>query len=132
MRRATASGLIGLAILLCTPRPASAQWDIIKWLEGLSGPGHFLMFGGEVHLGCITKSPPTATEQERASIKAAFETGPQALRAIFCDQNPTPVKGAKETGRQVWKDVKAYFTVAYAQSLKGQDHLDYPRRVGET
>jgi hypothetical protein len=126
MRRATASGLIGLAILLCTPRPASAQWDIIKWLEGLSGPGDFWMIGGEVHLGCVTKAPATGAEQDRASIKVAFETGPQALRSLFCDQNPTPVKGAKDTGRQVWKDVKAYFTVAYAQSLTGNDPLDYP------
>jgi hypothetical protein len=87
MRRATASGLIGLAILLCTPRPASAQWDIIKWLEGLSGPGHFLLFGGEVHLGCVTKAP-ALLRTGTGLIQAAFETGPQALRSLF-DGAPT-------------------------------------------
>ena len=48
MRRAMTTGLIGLAILLGIARPASAQWNIIKWLEELSGPGHFVLNGARV------------------------------------------------------------------------------------
>jgi len=70
MRRATASVLIGLAIVLGSARPASAQWGIIKWLEGLSGPGHFTMWSVESHFGCIKKAQP---EAEQAS-RAAFDT----------------------------------------------------------
>ena len=126
MRRATASGLIGLAILLCTPRPASAQWSLIKWLEGLSGPGHFWLSSYEVHIGCLPKTPSLSTEQASnqaaADIKAALNKGPEPLRALFCDQNPTMVG---TTDRAVWKDVKFYFTAAFAHSLKGDDPLDY-------
>jgi len=121
MRRASATGLISMMILLCAARPAAAQWKIIQWLEELSGPGYFTMIGFESHLGCMEKGGLLATEA-----KAALQEGPVLLRSFLCDQNPTTLAKAN---REAWKEVGLYFTVAYAQSVAGNDPLDYPAGV---
>lgn len=52
MRRLTGTGLIALALLVGFARPASAQWDLLKWLEELSGPGPFFVSGPEATFYC--------------------------------------------------------------------------------
>jgi len=116
MRRAMTTGLIGLALLLTAARPASAQWNIIKWLEELSGPGHFVLNGAEVHLGCQLKG------QANAETQTAATQGPAILRGLFCDQNLTTPKGSTT---QVWKEVRYFFAVLAAGGT-GTNPLGYP------
>ena len=114
MRRAVASGLIGLAILLCAARPASAQWKIIKWLEELSGPGNFVVNQIDVPLGCRLK------DQKDKSL----DWHP------FCDQNLFPRAGTSESDRQrAWKSVRWFLvgTVTFPWFTgTGTNPLDYP------
>ena len=99
MRRAMTTSLIGLALLLTAARPASAQWNIIKWLEELSGPGKFTMYGGEVHFGC----------NYPRGVDAESNQGPKAFRALFCDQNPTPAGSGR-----VWEQAHLFWTAQLA------------------
>jgi len=110
MRRAMTTGLIGLAILFGIARPASAQWNIIKWLEELSGPGYFVLYGGEVHVGC-------KFDKVDSKITA---TGPKALRVLFCDQNPTVVDSSR-----VWERTRFFWAIQGAVG-SGSNPLDYP------
>ena len=77
MRRLTGTGLIALTILLCFARPASAQWDFLKWLEELSGPGHFVMNGVDVAVVLAGPNPTqlrTRTSTTTPSAIAMFAT----------------------------------------------------------
>ena len=53
MRRAFAVVLMGVALTLLLPRPASAQWGWFKWINELSGPGDFVLNGTTVTFGCV-------------------------------------------------------------------------------
>ena len=68
MRRLTGTGLIALTILLCFARPASAQWDFLKWLEELSGPGQFVMNGVDVAVYCRAQTR-LSSEQGRLPLR---------------------------------------------------------------
>ena len=103
-------GVIGMMSLLATARPASAQWNIIKWLEELSGPGYFVLYGGEVHVGCVF---------DKVDVKISG-TGPKGLRVLFCDQNRTPVDS-----RQVWEKTR-FFVAIQAAGGTGTNPLEYP------
>ncbi len=114
MRRAMTTGLIGLAILFGIARPASAQWNIIKWLEELSGPGYFVLYGGEVHVGC------DLFRKANKELDTAARTGPAALRKLFCDQNPTAVGSSR-----VWEQTRLFLAVQGAVGT-GSNPLEYP------
>ena len=123
MRRATTTGLIGLAILLATAQPASAQWDWIKWLEELSGPGHFVLYGGETHVGCQFKTLGDA--KTNSELQAQARTGPAILRGLFCDQNPREVTLSPTNTTHVWKQVRSFWSIMSAYGT-GTNPLDYP------
>ena len=56
MRHAKAILLIVLAVLLFSPTRAFAQWDIIRWIQELSGPGPFSVHKG-IDLNFACKRP---------------------------------------------------------------------------
>ena len=117
MRKATTICIIGLTFLLCAPRPASAQWKIIKWLEELSGPGHLVVQQIDVPIGC----------RWRDDKQEALDWRP------FCDQNLFPRPGTSESDRQTaWKRVRSFFvgtvTLPWFKDT-GTNPLDYPPDV---
>jgi hypothetical protein len=130
MRRATASGLIGLVFLLCTPRPASAQWGIIKWLEELSGPGRIVVNQLDIHFGCRWKDQPQKpTGSTDDPFKKALRTAP-VLPDLACDQNPFPRKsdGTRYADAALWKSVHHYYIVGVTLPWfkgTGTNPLDY-------
>lgn len=99
MRRATAIGLIGLAMVLLSARTASAQWEWFKWIQELSGPGPFELNGVTVTFGC------TGLDGE------ALPEGPAVSRVLFCDRN------AKN-----WHRVKRFWGVTVATG-DGENNL---------
>jgi hypothetical protein len=103
MRRATAVGLIGLAMVLLSARPASAQWDWFKWIQELSGPGPFELNGVTVTFGC--EIDRQAKQPDRQS--------PAAYRYLFCDKANN------------WKTVKRFYGVTLATG-DGENNLTFP------
>ena len=92
-----------MTILLCFARPASAQWDFLKWLEELSGPGHFVMNGADVAVYC----GPKTTSQSRTEI----------YHYAFCDRDPA-----------TWNNVK-WFVGAQLLWGRGTNPLTYRTTV---
>src|SRR5262245_10788854 len=111
MRKALATILLALAGVAVSVRPASAQWDWLKWLEELSGPGHFVMWGPDVTLFCKTKAQPAGAQQITASPYKYFE----------CDKDP---RGTVPN----WKQVTSFYGVRYLFG-QGTNPLDYPSGV---
>jgi hypothetical protein len=107
MRRATAVGLIGLALVLLSARPASAQYDWIKWIQQLSGPGPFELQGVTVTFGCVAgrKVPPVVTSDN-----------PPIYRYLFCD------------AANNWKSVTRFYAVTFATG-DGENNLTFPASV---
>jgi hypothetical protein len=103
MRRALAIGLMGLALALLSPRPASAQWAWFRWIQELSGPGDFDLNGTTVTFGCVLQ------DDARARVGAPY-------MHLFCDK-----------GRD-WKDIKRFMGVTFALG-DGTNPLDYPATV---
>ncbi|HYN07805.1 MAG TPA: hypothetical protein VES67_10475 [Vicinamibacterales bacterium] len=104
MRRTTAIGLIGCALILLSAKPASAQWSWFRWIQELSGPGDFDLNGMTVTFGCV---------EDRAAPRANADYGSGAVRYVFCDKSPR------------WRYVKRFIGVTYAQG-DGTNNLDYP------
>jgi hypothetical protein len=74
MRRAMTTGLIGLAILLRDRAARVGAVEHHQVARELSGPGYFVLYGGEVHVGCkfdkaIEESPP---RRDRRSARAVL------------------------------------------------------------
>ena len=105
MRRATAIGLIGLALILLSARPASAQWAWFKWIQELSGPGKFDLNGVTVTFGCALK------KSEQPAVGGEVSSG--AVNQIFCD------KSSK------WRSVDRFVGLTYALG-DGTNPLEYP------
>ena len=103
MRRAFAVGLIGVALTLLSPRPASAQWSWFKWIQELSGPGKFDLNGTTVTFGCVVEG------DERARVGAPY-------MHLFCDKGPE------------WKRVKRFMGATFALG-DGTNPLEYPATV---
>jgi len=92
MRKASAAILLALAGIVFAPRPAFAQWDWLKWLEELSGPGHFIVNGVQVTFLCTADRPDLPIAQ-------TLKSRPAAQQVFFCD-----------SGRN-WKHVKSFWGV---------------------
>jgi hypothetical protein len=109
MRRATAIGLIGLALTLLSPRSASAQWSWFRWIQELSGPGDFDLNGMTVTFGCAqgASDRTSALQRNRAEVSSA------AVRHLFCDKSAD------------WRTVTRYIGVTYALG-DGTNPLEYP------
>jgi hypothetical protein len=56
MKRLIVMGSMVVALVALSARPASAQVFIMKWLEGLSGPGPIKGVGAQVSLYCLPES----------------------------------------------------------------------------
>jgi hypothetical protein len=104
MRRAIAIGLIGFAVTLLSPRPASAQWGWFRWIQELSGPGDFQLNGFTVTFGCV---------ESRSESQANREAGPPPVKYVFCDKSPR------------WRSVKRFMGASYAIG-DGTNNLTYP------
>ena len=107
MRRAFAIGLIGFALTL-SARPASAQWAYFRWIQALSGPGHFNLNGFVVTFGCVEDRSSAQANREKSS--------PAPIQYVFCD---------KSSG---WKHVKRFMGATYALG-DGTNNLEYPAGV---
>jgi hypothetical protein len=87
MKRLVLIGLAALAFGLVPARPAEAQAGFIRWLEKLSGPGHFWGAGAEVYGLCVghQKSEPAAensTAAPNASVFASLNCGKAATNRV--------------------------------------------------
>jgi hypothetical protein len=102
MRRVIAIGLIGLALTLLSARPASAQWSWFRWIQELSGPGHFELNGMTVTFGCATGD----AAQQTAEVSSAV------VRQLFCDKSSN------------WRSVRRFIGVTYALG-DGTNPLEY-------
>lgn len=105
MRRTIAIGLIGFAVTLLSPRPASAQWGWFRWIQELSGPGDFDLNGFVVTFGCVEGSSTAQGSRENHS--------PAPVRYVFCDKSSR------------WKHVKRFMGATYALG-DGTNNLEYP------
>ena len=103
MRRAFAVVLMGVALTLFSPRPASAQWSWFKWIQELSGPGKFELSGTTVTFGCVVEG------DRRAEVGAPY-------MELFCDK-----------GRE-WRQVRRFMGVSFAIG-DGTNPLEYPSTV---
>ena len=122
MRRASVIGLIGLAIVLCAARPASAQWGIIKWLEELSGPGKVVVQQFDLaHFGCRYK------DQNQQPVKVDAN---EFEKNLVCDSIPTQRAGAGPyANKPLWMSVESFFTVKLTTPWftgTGTNPLGYP------
>jgi hypothetical protein len=106
MRRVTAIGLIGLAMVVLSARPASAQWEWFKWIQELSGPGPFELSGVSVTFGCTGSNP-----------NRVLTEGPPVYRVLFCDRNPDS-----------WRTVKRFWGVTVATG-DGKNNLVFPAGI---
>jgi hypothetical protein len=97
-------------LVLASARPASAQWDIIKWLEELSGPGHLILNHFDLRVGCRWKEQPEVQPQA-GDFAALVWTAPAGVPAVLCDQNPITRKDGTYAGQALWKSVQSFFTV---------------------
>jgi hypothetical protein len=102
MRRAIAIGLIGFAVTLLSPRPASAQWGWFRWIQELSGPGPFGLQGVTVTFAC---SQDERAKQERE--------GAALYGYVFCDYASN------------WKTIRHFYGVT-AMWGDGENNLVFP------
>ena len=129
MRQASVIGLMGLAIVLCAARPASAQWAIIKWLEELSGPGKVMVQRIDLaHFGCRWKDQPRG--KDATAFNASVARTNSLERALVCDSNPFQRGGVGYyADKPLWKSVESFFTVNLTAPWftgTGTNPLEYP------
>jgi hypothetical protein len=103
MRRAIAIGLIGFAVSLLSPRPASAQWGWFRWIQEMSGPGPLALQGVTVTFGCAQGD----VETKEAPAKAAL------YRYVFCDYANN------------WKSIKHFYGITTMWG-DGENNLIFP------
>lgn len=137
MRRISLIGVIGVAIVLASARPAFAQWGIIKWLEELSGPGPFWALVSEVHYPCFLRKPPDRSPDEKTKLDGLWDrrtVNPGKLKhrlwvpEFACDQvtNMWKSHNPLEPSRiATWKDVHSFITVGGAYGGRGDNKLEY-------
>jgi hypothetical protein len=104
MRRKVTLGLIGLALMLMSARPAAAQYSWLKWIQELSGPGPFHLHGFTATFGCIG--------EDGRSIFTAKDGIPLVYKGLGCDRIATR-----------WKDVAWFGGITVARG-SGKNNLE--------
>ena len=114
MRHAKATLLIVLAVLLFSPTRAFAQWDIIKWIQELSGPGPFEVdYGLDVSVAC----KPRDTPRSEVTIPAEIPKNPDEYGWFFCDKRP-----------HTWRNVQRFYGFVLGKG-DGNNNLVFPDGV---
>ena len=112
MRHARAVVLLVLAVLLFSPTAAFAQWNIIRWIQELSGPGPFeVNYGLDINVLCVPK------ENTKRAEGTDMKGHPREYRWLFCDQE-----------RFEWRNVQRYYGFAVGVG-DGENNLVFPDGV---